>query len=315
MSDIKLNTDTLNYYGDQLLNINKRILEVNLQMKTLYGSVRLVDLGNLLKADFLADFSLSLLGCANYCYDTANEFNDLESKLANENPLDFNKPPVAGWDEFLYDMSKFVGAAVEVCIDAIESVCEAIDEAIQWIDEHGGEILNVIADVVTIAIAAAVIAAIIVGTGGIGVGAVIAIVAGIYALADLGDTFFGVNFIETGMIGIGTAAGTVFGNPEAGALIGEMAFAGSAVAVDVASVVTNPGKIVKNGASAILGKGGKYVGKAASAVDTFKASNLGTKVTKGVAGVMGANDIKGYVSDATSWVKSNTNALKFAFGF
>lgn len=283
-------------------------------MKTLYGSVRLVDLGNLIRADHLANFSLSLVGCANYCYGTANEFNDLETKLSNENPLDFDKPALAGWDEFLYDVSKYVGAAVEAYVDTIEAIYEAIDEAIHWIDEHGGEILNVIADVITIAIAAAVIVAIIAGTGGIGIGAVVAIVAGIYAVADLGDTFFDVNFIEAGMVGLGTAAGTVFGNPEAGAIVGEMAFAGSSVAVDVLSIVENPGNLAKVGAGKIIEKGGKLAGKAASAVDTFKGTNAGGKIVKGAGAVMTGNDVKGLVSDSVSFEKSKIDAFKFAFG-
>lgn len=162
MSDIKLNTDTLYSYGDQLMGINRRILEVNLQMKTLYGSVRLVDLGKLIRADHLANFSASLVGCANYCYGTANEFNALETRLAQENPLDFNKPAVAGLAEFLYDAASAVGSAVQVAIEITEVVNEAIkdavDEAAKWLGEHWIDILDVVSQIATIAAAAALLA-------------------------------------------------------------------------------------------------------------------------------------------------------------
>ena len=36
MSDIKLNTDTLRDYGNQIINISGRVVDVNLKLKSLY---------------------------------------------------------------------------------------------------------------------------------------------------------------------------------------------------------------------------------------------------------------------------------------
>ena len=75
-----------------------------------------------MRADKLADFNSSLIGAANYCYGTADEFDNLETKLCSQNPLDFNKPPLAGIQEFLYDAALAVGCAVQVGIELIVAV-------------------------------------------------------------------------------------------------------------------------------------------------------------------------------------------------
>ncbi len=69
----------------------------------------------------LADFNASLIGAANYCYGTADEFDNLETKLCSQNPLDFNKPPLAGIQEFIYDVGLLVGAATLESIELLES--------------------------------------------------------------------------------------------------------------------------------------------------------------------------------------------------
>lgn len=183
MSDIKLHTDTLRDYGRQLLAIEGRIGGINLKMKTLYTSIPLTDLGKLIRADYFANFSLSLIACANYCYGTADEFDELENKLCNQNPLDFNKPPVAGIAEFLYDASVAVGSAVQTSIDAIKSAGEAvnkiIDDAADWIRKNATNILTIVAALATIVVAIGLIA-----TGG-GAFVAIGLLMALYAANDI----------------------------------------------------------------------------------------------------------------------------------
>lgn len=299
MSDIKLNTDTLRYYGNQLIGISGRVVDVNLKLKSLYWSVPLVDLGKLLRADMLADFNTSLIRAANYCYGTADEFDNLETKLCSQNPLDFNKPPIAGLQEFLYDVINTVGDAVAVYIEVVDWVAKATSEAIQWIIEHGDDILEIVCDVVTVAIAVAVIAAIVVGTGGIGLGAVVAIIAGIYAASNLLEKATGFNIVEAGFVGAGMMVGTMCGNSAAGAEYGKLAYKGTNVVVDVASMVTNPGKAATTGFK-FLSKTSKVVGPAKQKLIKYVVASNDRMVAfnKGFKGTKKAYDIADKINSA-----------------
>lgn len=288
MSDIKLNTDTLRYYGNQLISISGRVVDVNLKLKSLYWSVPLVDLGKLLRADMLADFNASLIGAANYCYGTADEFDNLETKLCSQNPLDFNKPPLVGIDEFWYDVKLALGCAVQSTIEIIEVVDsvrkQIANEVINYVSDHAMDIVGVVCAVVTVVAAAALIA----GGGPL---AVFGVVMLVYALNDLvssGSHLFGedINILQSGFI---AACG---GNQE----MGERIYSGTHLAVSVASLAVGGGL----GASSAVAKTGMVASKSSKLVNAINKTNAACESVKKIKAVKTVDNAlagKGIIED------------------
>ena len=81
---IKLNTANLRSYANRLYDVNRRIGNLDSRMDGLYTKVGLLDLWNLLQADLLTGHSWRLSRCADYLYDTAADFENLESLLYNQ---------------------------------------------------------------------------------------------------------------------------------------------------------------------------------------------------------------------------------------
>lgn len=81
---IKLNTANLRSYANRLCDVNRRIGRLDSRMDGLYTKVGLLDLWNLLQADLLTGYSWRLSRCADYLYDTASDFENLESLLYNQ---------------------------------------------------------------------------------------------------------------------------------------------------------------------------------------------------------------------------------------
>ncbi len=80
-SYIQLNTAKLRGYANRLCDVNRRIANLDSRMDGLYTRVGLLDLWNLLQADLLTGYSWKLTRCANYLYDTASDFENLETLL------------------------------------------------------------------------------------------------------------------------------------------------------------------------------------------------------------------------------------------
>ena len=79
--DVKIDTDAMLLYADQLQEINRRLSDLDKSMDRLYLKVGLQDLYDLLQADILTDQSSRLNSCAKYLERTANDFKETEKKL------------------------------------------------------------------------------------------------------------------------------------------------------------------------------------------------------------------------------------------
>lgn len=90
MTNIVVDTNKLKQYAKRIAAVNNRIGCLNLKMNSLYTSVGLLDLWNLLQADILTHYSLRLHSCGEYLQQTALNFEAVENLLASLDPLNFN---------------------------------------------------------------------------------------------------------------------------------------------------------------------------------------------------------------------------------
>lgn len=134
MADIIVNTDKLRTYADQLGKINKRIVTLDWRIKSLYAQVGLFDLISLTKADSLVNFNFRLLGSQQYLTTTAALFEGTETKLLKQDPTNFNKPAISGWQEAVWD----VGHAVKTGCEKIKSkVVQTVDYLVDSYYSYG----------------------------------------------------------------------------------------------------------------------------------------------------------------------------------
>lgn len=80
---IVLDTYKLRSYAERIMNVNRRLANLDRRMDSLYKSVGLLDLWNLLQADLCTKYSWRLLRAAEYLNDTAADFEAAETELAN----------------------------------------------------------------------------------------------------------------------------------------------------------------------------------------------------------------------------------------
>lgn len=80
---ISLDTYKLRLYADRIQAVNNRVQRLDDRMDSLYRSVNLRDLWNLLQADLMTSYSWRLTQCVRYLVDTASDFESVERKLTN----------------------------------------------------------------------------------------------------------------------------------------------------------------------------------------------------------------------------------------
>lgn len=80
-SQINVDTYKLKDYAQRLQAINRRISNLDSRLDSLYWRVGLLDLWNLMQADFLTDYSSRLMLCCTYLNNTASDFENAESAL------------------------------------------------------------------------------------------------------------------------------------------------------------------------------------------------------------------------------------------
>ncbi len=78
---VRLDTYKLKNYSQRLNSVNRRIINLDRRLDSLYWSVGLLDLWNLMQADALTGFSWRLLRCAGYLSETASDYESVESDL------------------------------------------------------------------------------------------------------------------------------------------------------------------------------------------------------------------------------------------
>ena len=89
MADIIVDTYKLNQCANRIADVNKRIVNLDRRMNTLYTKVGLSELWNLLQADRLTFYNWRLTRCQSYLLQTAADFEALEKSLANLDLTDF----------------------------------------------------------------------------------------------------------------------------------------------------------------------------------------------------------------------------------
>lgn len=78
---IEVNTHKLRFYAERLTALNRRIMNLDRRLDSLYTRVDLVDLFSLVKADALTGYSGRLSRCSNYLSSAALDFERAESAL------------------------------------------------------------------------------------------------------------------------------------------------------------------------------------------------------------------------------------------
>lgn len=80
---IQVDTDKLDAYAARLRAVNNRIRTLDSRLDALYWSAGLLDLWNLMLADYLISYNWRLQRCAVYLSDTACDFNNAEHNILN----------------------------------------------------------------------------------------------------------------------------------------------------------------------------------------------------------------------------------------
>lgn len=80
---VEIDTYKMKQYATRITEVNKRIKKLDGRLDSLYWSVGLLDLWNLMQADALTGYSWRLLRCAGYLKDTAADYEAIETQLAN----------------------------------------------------------------------------------------------------------------------------------------------------------------------------------------------------------------------------------------
>ena len=68
-------------YLNRLNDINKKLVDIDQRMDTLYSGLKLFDKGRLMSADFKTHGSFLLLRCCAYLGETINDFEAVEGSI------------------------------------------------------------------------------------------------------------------------------------------------------------------------------------------------------------------------------------------
>lgn len=79
-----INTATMRSYADRLTKVNKRIVDLDRRLDSLYKKVGLRDLWSLLQADLMTGYNWKIKNCAQYLNETANDFDKTERDVINQ---------------------------------------------------------------------------------------------------------------------------------------------------------------------------------------------------------------------------------------
>ena len=80
---VELDTYKLAGYARRLSSVNSRVVKLDKRLDSLYWSIGLKDIWNLLQADALIGYSWRISRCAEYLLDTSDIFERIESELQN----------------------------------------------------------------------------------------------------------------------------------------------------------------------------------------------------------------------------------------
>lgn len=90
MQDLVVDTNKLNEYAQRISNLNRRINRLDQRLKTLYASIGLQGLHEIIQVGVLSHYRTYLSRCQSYLIQTATSFEHVEKDLAEMDPLSFN---------------------------------------------------------------------------------------------------------------------------------------------------------------------------------------------------------------------------------
>lgn len=79
---ISINTSSMRSYADRLTAVNKRVVDLDKRLDSLYWKVGWRDLLNLMRADVMTGYNWHIDGCVRYLKETATDFENAEKKIA-----------------------------------------------------------------------------------------------------------------------------------------------------------------------------------------------------------------------------------------
>lgn len=91
MSEIKINTQSMRQYANRIAKVNTRVINLNRRINGLYNNVGLLGLFRIMQSNTLVGYNARLVSAKNYLYDTARDFELVESNLSNVDPINFNR--------------------------------------------------------------------------------------------------------------------------------------------------------------------------------------------------------------------------------
>ncbi len=256
MSDIIVDTYKLNQYAQRLSTVNSRINRLDFRMDSLYLKVGFLGLKDLLQADAMTGYSWRLLRCQTYLSQTASEFERLEKKLENEDPLSFNKSSSLGIGEMLFD----VGVAIKKGAEKVSSVVAKVvnyvlesyysQETFYELIQYGKAILKGAKGVAKIVTGMGALF----GTGGLSAPvAILSIISGINdvcnAMMDATYTYtkqydmIGQNMLKDSLVEGGKIIGASLGNEKIGELFGNITYYGIDIVTSLATLEVSMDKI------------------------------------------------------------------------
>lgn len=80
-TQILIDTYKLRNYAQRLDSVNKRVKDLDIRLKSLYGKIGLLDLFNLIRADILIGESWKISCCSDYLRETADDFDNVEREI------------------------------------------------------------------------------------------------------------------------------------------------------------------------------------------------------------------------------------------
>ncbi len=312
MADIIVNTDKLKTYADRLGKVNKRIVSLDWQIKSLYAQVGFFDLLSLTKADSLVNFNFRVLGSQKYLTTTAALFEGTETKLLKQDPTNFSKPAISGLQEVVWD----VGHAVKTGCEKIKSkVVQTVDYLVDNYYSYGW-VYDAVQYGKAALKAAKGIGKIVSGVGSIfgtgGLSAPVAILTIISGANDVYNSIMDATYVATDQYDLvgktdalkdllaenGEWIGeNLLGNAELGKNIGLVTYYGIDVITSVASIEDNWGKY-------------KEAGKVKLSELKGESDGFFKEDITNIVGSLGKETRKKYFADLASSYPSYTNLIK-----
>ena len=97
---IRVDMQTLMNYAREFQNLARRLFNVQQTLSSLYNQTHIVGLGTIANRRTVSQCGEIMINCSNWCLDTFQEFQKVESFLVQQNPENFERPSKMVIDEY-----------------------------------------------------------------------------------------------------------------------------------------------------------------------------------------------------------------------